>query len=466
VILALELLERSGSGEMEQQLLPLLQSPSAVVQKYVLSRVMALKLYGALPLIEQVLRENQSACCHPDFTTAFYFLTAHTTEVPASDPLPLRKAALIGLSFRPEEEARVLLERHLVELAHSPGEEERLAVLDILSQAPRPDFVPYLVLLLEDASLNVCHKAMETAGKAKVESLLPLLVEVGTKRKAFSALQIALAHLGDSIFHMEHFPDAHNSRELMMPLIKAAGKVKGEVSTQFLLHLLKTEVPFQDAVIDALWTKNADLHAKDKRSVNEWMKAKLVQSRKKALYCHSLTRQAVLPLLATALDSEVKQDIRIVIKGLALMHDRAQVNRVRELLAIGSAEKVANAIEMLEQMIPKRCFLLLESLLDFHLDKQKRIHFIGEKKRMDVKQIIRDILSENPARCSAWVKSVACYSLLERTAPELTDVLAAEPDPTDQAIFLETRDYVLAQVHRFELLKYAADRESADVDLV
>ncbi|ALI99655.1 NTP/NDP exchange transporter [Rufibacter tibetensis] len=465
VILALELLERAGDQNLEKRLLPLLQSPSGLVQKYVISRIVALKLTNAFSTIEQAMQENSNASTKPALTTAYYFLTPQPPELLLTEDLEIKKAALIGLSLRGEEEAHQRVRHHLEALSTSEKEEERLAVLDIFAKALHTDFKPFIETLLQDTSEKVYKKALETAGKTKDASLLPQILHVGQSRKTPYALQNAVVLFGDEAFAPLNLTEKPESKDLELVLIRAAGKVKGDFSTQFLTQLLKTEHQYQDEVIEALWNKNAKLFKETKTAVLSWLKTKMVHSRRKALYCHTLAKKPEAPLLAESLASELRQDIKSIMKSLALVYDRQSINRVMDLLSIGSPEKIANAIEMLEQVIPKRCFLVVEALIDFHLEKEKRWQSPKDKKKLSTSQIIHEIVTDNPAGCSPWVKSVACYCIISLPEPELAEAITPEPTTSD-TLYTETREFVISHLSQLTTLKHAANRESVDLKFI
>ncbi|GGK59083.1 NTP/NDP exchange transporter [Rufibacter glacialis] len=465
VIMALELLERSAYQGLEDRLLPLLQSPNDTIKKYVLSRIVALKLSRAFPLIEKTLQEKPYDPCRPDFIKAFYSLTPQPIDIPPLERLEVKKAALVGLAHRPEETARALVQQHLKTFTHSQDEAERLAVLDIYTVDRHKEFLPSITVLLLDSSPKVHKRALETAGKTKDPSLLPQILRTGQSRKSLYALQNALVHFGDAAFAPHHVPQRQAlSEDLTLNFIRAAGKVKGDFSTQFLEQQVGHGALFPDEAIEALWYKNAVLQKEGRKQVQGWLKTKLWQSRKKALYCQCLAKGKEFPLLEQALASETKQDIKYIMRSLALLYDRQRINRVMDMLSIGSAEKIANAIEMLEQLIPKRCFIVVESLLDFHLDKEKRWGHSKEKTTLSTSHIIKEIISENPAGCSAWVKSVACYSILALPTPELTQAIAPEPSFAPDALYSETRAFVINQLSTLrKRMRYAANRESPDL---
>ncbi|RNI27248.1 hypothetical protein EFA69_13900 [Rufibacter immobilis] len=446
VILALGLLERSGYRNLEKRMLPLLQSPSGTIRKYVLSRAVDLKLSQAYPLLEQTLVLYPEDVHKPEFTRALYFLNPEIRTVPDTNRLALKTAALTGLSRRTEAEAQQVVLQQLHGMVQSPVTEEKLAALDVMAQAPGPAFLPLLTRLLQNAQPAVYKKALETAGKIKAVTLLQTVLDVAHARKAPYALQTALVFYGDEAFTAHHLPPAKLPPDLKLPVIKAAGKVKGEHSTHFLIQLLEQEQAEQDTIIEALWSKNAVLNTAEKDLVEAWFKTKLSQSRQKALYHQCLKREQALPLVAEALLSELKQDLKKMMESLALLHDRVQVNRIMELLAADSPEKVANAIEMLEQLVPKKYFLPLEALLDYRLDPSKQLVPLSEMRNLDVSALVQDILTQNSAGCSSWTRSVTCYGLLQMPSPELAELLAAEPLAAPDALYSETRRFVLSQL--------------------
>ncbi|WP_205500808.1 hypothetical protein [Rufibacter psychrotolerans] len=439
VILALELLERSGYRNLEKRLLPLLHSSSEVIRRYVLSRVTELKLASAFPLIEKALADAPAGASGAELVQAYYLLAPTLQTVPPNASLDLRKAALLGLSRRTEPEAQ---QQVLIQV-EAMTRQNKLAALDMMAKAPHPAYEPLLQSLLQDPAPAVYKQAIETVGKAKASPLLSSMLAVVQTHQATYSLQQAILAWGDDFFQPSHLP-ANLPADLAPLLIKVAGKVKGEHSSQFLERQLA--LSNQDAVLEALWSKKDPLDAEAQPLVVEWLRRKMEQSGQKALYCQNLLQAAELPLLSEALASELKHDLQKMMKALALMYDRPGITRVMDLLALGAPDKVANAIEMLEQLIPKRYFLPLEGLLDFQLDQEKSLLPLVEKRRWEPSQIIRDIVTQNPAGCSTWTRSVACYCMLQMPASGLHQVLSTVPAAQESALFEETRQFVLAQL--------------------
>ncbi|WP_066831537.1 NTP/NDP exchange transporter [Rufibacter ruber] len=445
VILALELLERSGYRHLEKQMLPLLQSPSATIRKYVLSKVVDLRWPQAFPLIEQALGRYPEDKAKPEFIRAAFFLNPVLPDLQAAQSPHMKTAALTGLALRAEAAALQLVLQHLQELVQGSESEQAMA-LEVISRTYRKEFRPLLKDLLLDRKAAVYKRAMEVVGKVKDFGLFPTVLEVAHTKDAPYALQAAFVHLGDEAFTAQNLPLQQLPAGLQLAAIKAAGKVRGEHSTHFLTRLFATGLARQGALVEALWNKNAELGSEAKQQVEAFLKTKLGQGRQKALYSQFLSQQNTLPLLKEALDAEGKQDLQRMMESLALLFDRAQVNRVMEMLAIGSPEKVANAIEMLEQVVPKKYFLPLEALLDVTLDPEKQLARPAELQRLDTASILKDLITANSASCSSWTRSVACYSLLQTPFSGLKDVLAAQPVPVQDALYSETRGFVLSQL--------------------
>ncbi|WP_207430241.1 NTP/NDP exchange transporter [Sabulibacter ruber] len=446
VILALELLERSGYRNLEKRLLPLLDSRSEVIRRYVLFRIIGLKLTNAFPLIEKALRTDALGNARADFVQAYYFLSPTLQSISPQDPLEMQKAALIGLSLREESEAQQQVLQHLEALTKSAHLQDKLVTLDIISKAPRSLYAPLLKSLLFDTSEPVYKQAIETVGKVREASLIAPMLGVVQAKQATYSLQKSVLAFGDAFYQNQALFSPSLPENLFLQLVKTAGKVKGENSSQFLVQGMEKRPAYQDNIIESLWSKKATLDTSGQQQVQDWLKQKLEQSRQKALYCQSLLQNHELPLLASSLASELKHDVQKVLKSLALLYDRQQITRVMDLLALGSADKVANAIEMLEQLIPKKYFLPLELQIDFQLDKDKSLLPLGEKKRQEATQVIREIVTENTANCTNWTKSVACYSVLEVPSANLTGLLASAPPATGDYLFEETRGFVLSQL--------------------
>ena len=179
--------------------------------------------------------------------------------------------------------------------------------------------------------------------------------------------------------------------------------------------------------------------------LEDWLEKKLIRSQLKAEYFIQLANNKKVKLLQTALGSEIKQDLEALLKALALLFDRPQMDRIIQLYRLGDTAKIANAIEMLELILPKKYFFELNNLIELLQDiNREQTLAVTAKNAMPAEEIVQEILLYNKAGCNQWTKAIALYIIPQL---QLKDFSAAffklNPGPEDP-LFRETQDYVLS----------------------
>lgn len=176
-----------------------------------------------------------------------------------------------------------------------------------------------------------------------------------------------------------------------------------------------------------------------------WVENKLTKSSLKVSYFKQLEKEAGAKLLQAALASELKQDFTALLKGLSLLYDRQQIDRIIQSYQIGNQPKISNAIEMLELILPKKYFMQVNNLFEFLQDIQTNVFvFLPTKAGPSAASIVQDILVQNSAGCNAWTKSVALYVVPKLRNQNISAaILNQKPEPGD-VLFQETQQYVLS----------------------
>ncbi|WP_347157821.1 NTP/NDP exchange transporter [Pontibacter chitinilyticus] len=448
IILALELLERSGYKRLEGLLLDQLYSHFPLVRRYVLYRVIQKNMKDVLPLVTRQLQEQPQDELRPELLKVYYYFipSVQATEQEALSKLNYSacKAACTGLLLRNDPAAHEVVQETLDRLVNSSDLQDKHLVLDILNEAPYRNFQPLLEHVLAISTEDLGKRAIETVGKVREITLVEQMVQKAMECKAWYALQKSLVLFGDGVFASEALAPEIVSAATLEAVVLAAGKVKGDYSTAYLLQLLARQQTAPDALLEALWLKQAVLHPADKQLVKNWLQDKLTGCRYKMEAFRTLQGTPSMQLLSDALASEVKQDLQLLLKGYALCYDRKRIDRVWKLLQLGNPERIANAIEILEHLIPKRYFRQTDQVLDFLLDMTERKLPVPALSEKEAPTVITSILQNEHMHCAAWTKSIACYLIPALSVPSLKQVLTAADQLPEDPVFQETKAHVLA----------------------
>jgi len=447
VINALNLLERSNYSDIYKLLMKFLQSPVPEIKEYVLSRIINNNMTIALPFIKQHMQTNTDPVLLPKLIKTLFYLDNIPLDRQHSEMLVLnkseRKAAMVGLLTRRELKTEEMVIEELIKMAGSSDREEKILVTEVIMETQQADFFEVLKILIDDTDPVIFKKAIEATGKVREFRLFSQILGIASIHKAYPALQKAILYYGDEIFAEGYWHSVSMDKQLMVTVIKTAGKVKGKNSTSFLIQLLKNDGKYSDLIIDSIWKQKAKLSKEEVELMAFVSHQKLEHSRIKVLYYKHLTASKSLKLLEEAISLEIQNDLWILLKVGALIFDRQKVDRVIELLELGDPSKISNAIEVLELILPNTYFIQLNTLIELLEDiRKKQVSFINGKD-LSVHDIIEDVLQENKANFSEWTKSIACYMLPKLTRNEFSlNILNSNVSKEDH-LFNETRDYVL-----------------------
>ena len=122
-------------------------------------------------------------------------------------------------------------------------------------------------------------------------------------------------------------------------------------------------------------------------------------------------------------------------------------------MEIDKHEKLYNAMEMLELMLPKKVSKDINQLFDFILDPKQ--HF-GEKIHQEVEPFFDKVIFETPRIYNPWTRSVCIYSSWKANQSGLLEKIKNhEPLSKDHYLVHETRDFVVQTIQKN--VSYAAD---------
>ncbi len=449
VVHALNLLERSGYKNIYTLLIKNLHDPNSKIREFVLLRIIANNMTSALPIIKEKLLTEKDENVRIQLVKAYYFLEKVPENGEITNLHALKKndksPALIGLLHKDDDETEKVVMEELNRMVIN-NQENKLMVLEIIMESPYSNFSNILKILLLDKHARVYKKAIEAVGMVKDFSLLNEMIEVAAKHKAFHALQRSVLHYGDDVFSKDNLKTANLPTPLVLYLIKAAGKMKGDHSTAFLFRAFTNHPKYSGFVIEAVWAKKSKNSAEQLKLIEQWVQNKIEQSRLKISYYNCLEHNTNLELLQHAIKQEIKHDLMVLLKGFALLYDRQKVDRVIELLWLDNKSRIYNAIEVLELVVPGKYFAPLNNLVELLNDIGKNEVIVYANNFTTPEAIIEDIVTDDKTNFNEWTRSVACYMLPKLTTNKLSLAALKGNFPKEDHLFNETRHYVLSML--------------------
>lgn len=451
VIYALDLLEKSGYAGLVDLLDRQLEyGKDVAIQKYALERLETLgkvqvaTLHQMLPAIKDIELEQKviSLLCRFDPG----YLKKVSEEINSHD-YSKRKIIIISLLNQFEFDYLLKAGNEMNRLMHSALPEERELALEIIAELKHVHFSDALGELVNDEEISVKRLAVLTACKLRMTNLLPSMVDMlsqpAQKNIAIKGLQV----YGDTLFEDIRtlkiaIPHGHLS-----DFVKMAGRIKGPHSTSFLISKLDDDSIIQkDRIVHALWLKE---YHPDGNVEKEKLAAVLHHYLKtgidKEKDYNSIPDFTHKDLLSRSVFTEVKNDLIVALKACSLLYVKKEINRVLELLESDKHDKIYNAMEMLELVLPKRISKEINLLFDFILDP---LHHSRIGTKHEARTLLNKIFFNSHSIYNPWTKAVCIYSSWKNRETEFLDKLKAHDDKKEHYLVRETKIHVLDSINQ------------------
>lgn len=443
-IYALNLLEQAGYMQLDEVLEKQLHSEREEVVKYALDR---LNERGKLnkELLHNLLAATNSTAVHDKIIATLCrvdseFLSQKARHLPELD-YATRKIVVRNLMAQHEFANLLQAGREIDSLISSSLPQERTLALEIISELKDIKFTDAIEHLLHDAEPSIRREAVITAGKLRVQKLLPYLLGLlDEPAHKYVAMQ-GLLQYGDHLFRdLAALPPA--AVEARIPeLIKVAGKVKGLYSVNFLLAQFNRANGHDDRIVHSLWVKGFEAELpKNIHQFQQLLNHYLKTGVEKIYQYNEVPSFKGQELVKNCLLGEVKSDLATSLKICAILYHKKEINRVMELVERSKTHKLFNAMEMLEWVLPKAVAFQVNSLIDFVLDPTTvRRPYID----YDVKTFFHKVLVSKARMYSEWTRAVCIYTLMQNNQQDLVRELVQDEHPGEHSIISETKAYVL-----------------------
>jgi ATP/ADP translocase len=446
VIYALNLLEKAdypGLGELLDQ--QLTEGTNTEVKKYVLDRMDVLGKANVAALQNLLNTEADtelqqkviSLLCKHDPA----FLKQSSEKIDSYD-YSLRKVIIVNLLNQREFNYLFIAGNEINKLLYSTDPVEREVAVEIISELKHVQFSDAVETLINDEEYSVKRVAITAACKLQMHSLLPSIIRLldvpSDKNIVLKGLQL----YGDTLFEdiSKIDPDLHN--DYLPDLVKIAGKIKGKHSTNFLISKLNDHrTESKDKILHALWIKGYEPTSITEKEVFQNLLGNFLQSG-----LDKISDYYLIPdfedkdLIKRSIGNEIKNDLTIALKVSVLLFQQKEINRILELMEIDKNEKLYNAMEMLELVLPKKVSTDVNLLFDFILDTQ---HQNRQQLRKDINYFYTKAIFNEPLLYNSWTKAVCVYSSWRINESVFLDRLIENNLSNEHFIVTETRDYVM-----------------------
>ncbi|HPH85810.1 MAG TPA: MFS transporter [Ferruginibacter sp.] len=445
VIYALNLLEKSGYANFTEMLeMQLAEGKDVEVKKYALDRL-EVKGNTRTTLLHDLLKQEADIelqqkvvglLCKYD---PAYLKKA--SENIASHDYSIRKIIVINLLNQREFNYLFRAGSEINNLLRSPDPVERELAIEIISELKHVQFSNAIETLINDPELSVKRQAINAACKLNIESLLPVVIrhlDIPTEKNiVLKGLQL----YGDNLFEDMNRNPAMFSDKYVAEFVKIAGRVKGRFSTSYLISKLDTDAHLKDKVVHALWIKEYEpVNVADKESFSVLLHHYLRTSLEKVDDYAQVPLGNDADLIKRSIRNEIKYDLATSLKICSLLFRKKEINRILELMEIDNHDKLYNAMEMLELLLPKKISKDLIFLFDFILDPE---HTKKLPVKREIQHFYNKVIFNEPKLYNAWTKAVCVYCSWRNHDQDIMQKLKSQAPSDEHYLVKETTAFVL-----------------------
>jgi ATP:ADP antiporter, AAA family len=446
-IYALKLLEQASYVELDRLLQNELRFGQPEIKKYSLGRLEERNALNTQLLEEMVNGEKDEDVKEHAITSLCkvdaQFLRSLSHSLPTL-PYNIRKNIIVLLLNQNEFTYLYKAGNELNSLLKSPSPQDRELAVDIISELKNILFSDAIEALIHDPEASVRRHSIMAACKLKSKPLLPLVIRrLNDPTDKYMALQ-GLFQFGDSFFEEVKKLPVAEVKPYQAEFIKIAMKVKGPLSTQFLLQLLKDKHLSEEKIIHALWSKNFQAEGVEdiycfENLLHHYLKGAI----HKVHYHLSVPGIEDHTLIKRSIGNEIWNDLTTALKVCAMLYPKKEIDRVIELAENRDNQKLYNGMEMLELVLPKKTVRQVNELFDYLLDPLHHKRKVEESKLPKFMHEV--VLSQSPS-FNYWTKAVCLFVCFKNNEWSFINSVPEIKDPNENIVLAETRAYVLNNI--------------------
>ncbi len=445
VIYALNLLEKANYENIDLLLEKQLTNARDIsVKQYAIDRIEAIGK-TSVPFIKELLPHEDNVEMKQKYVSLLCkndpaFLKEASEKLHEYEAV-IRKIIIIHLLNQREFEFLFKAGNEITTLLHSTAAEDRELAIEIMSELKHVQFTEALKMLITDDDVNVCRAAISAACKLRMAPLLPEIISMLSQPSHKNLVLKGLTLYGDQLFQdMQHLIELYPNDHLL-ELIKIAGKQKGEYSTAFLLLMAKEGNPdFREAIVHSLWNKEYQPTSSDEKGILTAMLHHHFKTASEKLEDFSHIPEFMdKELVKKSIFNEIKSDLTITLKIAVLLYGVKEINRILELLEMNKHDKIYNAMEMIDMVLPKKISKDLNAIFDFILDPAQRKGSSSQA----IETFFTKAVFDSPGMFNPWTKAVCVYSSWRNKETHFLEELKTHNLSNQHFLVRETKDYVI-----------------------
>jgi HEAT repeat protein len=319
----------------------------------------------------------------------------------------LKTAILSGLIKSEDLHGRVAAEQRLVGLISSNIKEDKILACKIIEELEQESLNKPIAEFMRDPDPEVKFAAIQAAGKIKNPKLIPPLLGLLESNFKKKHVVLALSKFGDeSVVAVKNYLQKHPSPpdDMLNELIVMLEKIESPLASGTLVSLLNYPVAeIRHRVLDALNSINHEEPLTETKLFHE-----LLDNEFRFVYriLYALNERSTARELRQPLGYELQKSSERVFDILGLLYNRDIVKRAEAALQLAGKEKKANALEILDHIIPKKTHDILVGLVD-NISREERLTRLKKFASDDRQPLAVQIIQQGREHYSDWTVATA-----------------------------------------------------------
>lgn len=323
----------------------------------------------------------------------------------------------------------------------SDDAKRQLTAITILSQEYIPQFESEIFRLMASKDESVMIAAIGAAGKSKSEAFISQLIALLLINPGANYIIESLSNYGDGIFdHLKKIPfqSVVHKQGVLSDIIRIAEISPGHKGGQFLFSILHHTPPhLKERIIEVLSISKYNLNAKEKERMERMLKEEIGFA---VALLEGIEDPALNTRLHEAFNFDYENCKRRIITIAGLLYNRKIMREAAAAFRNNSKERRANALEIMEQVIPRKTAQILVVLLD-NISATQKVQKLQSFHINRKHEIPDSILRDGTDIYSAWT---VCLALRSAAYHDSNYIQAVNIMQTENSLLRESAAHYLA----------------------
>ncbi len=326
VVSSLEAIEKRKIPVAQDVILPLLHSEESPIREQAAYTLSALYDEESIDVLTAMIEEN------PEKNTSFIGALIKYTG--------LRGTLAVG--------------HKLIQLTKSPDASDRVLAADIIDKTDNPEFDTILKDLVNDNNNEVAAAAIGACGSTTGIDLIETVINKTKQRHLLLPIKRCVSASPEKSEEviLNVYPDA--DRQKKRRLIELCTKIESSTNIDFLVSLLGDNDPtLSTEATDSLYTLGYSVdNSKNAQVVKDVISTKLKSLTNLVFYYSNTVEE---PMLNSGIRNEIREIYIVqILRLMSFLFDREAIDKIIKNMSMEDETTVANAIELLENMMPNK----------------------------------------------------------------------------------------------------------------